>query len=84
MRNPELWGSRFLLEGHTDATGSEAYNMKLSKRRAESALNYLLTNYEIDPAAVRATGYGEERPVVLGTSSESRRMNRRVVIEQLP
>ena len=75
---------RFELAGHTDDVGNADYNMELSKRRARAAYDYLMKRYEISEGAVRTAGYGEERPVVQGTTPEARRRNRRVVIEQLP
>ena len=75
---------RFELARHTDDVGSEAYNMDLSKRRAESARRYLISHYDVDPSRLEARGYGEEQPEMPGTSPEARQANRRVVIEQLP
>ena len=84
LEHPAMKGRHFELAGHTDDVGSAAYNMELSKRRAESARSYLLSHYDVDPANLEATGYGESRPVMPETTPEARRRNRRVVIEQLP
>ena len=57
--NPSL---NFLVEGHTDAIGPEAYNLVLSKRRAESVSTYLISS-QISSDRFRIIGYGEEKPV---------------------
>lgn len=57
MRDPALAGSRFLLEGHTDATGSWTYNKGLSERRAQAVAAYLVSQ-----------GVAPERLIVLGYS----------------
>lgn len=84
LEHPAMRNRHFELAGHTDDVGSADYNMQLSKRRARSAYDYLMSRYDIAPGAVEPTGYGEERPLMPGTSEEARRRNRRVVIEQLP
>ncbi|MCB0327589.1 MAG: OmpA family protein [Bdellovibrionales bacterium] len=66
-----------VIEGHTDSQGKDAYNLKLSQRRAESVKQYMVDK-GIDPAKLRAIGYGESRPKVEEVDSESRRINRRV------
>ncbi|HEX2617974.1 MAG TPA: OmpA family protein [Flavobacteriales bacterium] len=68
-----------LIEGHTDATGSDEHNMDLSKQRAESVAAYLST------AGVRANrfttmGYGETQPMADNESEAGRAKNRRVDI----
>ena len=84
LEHPAMKSRRFELAGHTDDVGDAGYNMELSKKRARSAYEYLMSRYDIAPDAVETAGYGEERPVVEGDSDEARRRNRRVVIEQLP
>jgi outer membrane protein OmpA-like peptidoglycan-associated protein len=54
--------TRFLLAGHTDAKGSNAYNLKLSQRRAEAIRRYLVTQFRVDEQRLLAIGYGEEQP----------------------
>ncbi|MDD3763333.1 MAG: OmpA family protein [Nevskiales bacterium] len=63
--------------GHTDAKGADAYNQKLSERRAQAVVDYL-AGKGIDPARMRATGYGESRPVADNETEEGREQNRRV------
>ena len=50
---------RFVLEGHTDAVGSNVYNLELSARRAEAVQSYLLDFYRIDPERMTTVGKGE-------------------------
>lgn len=51
------------IEGHTDAAGSEAYNLELSRERARSVRDYLVHRHGIDSGALRTAGYGEGRPI---------------------
>ena len=55
---PELQGVRFVVEGHTDASGTAAYNRTLSLRRADSALQYLVA-LGVQPARLTVNGRGE-------------------------
>jgi outer membrane protein OmpA-like peptidoglycan-associated protein len=64
------------IEGHTDATGTEAYNRALSKARARSVRDYLVQQHGIEPFQLRALGFGEERPIA-GTDPHDG-VNRRV------
>lgn len=52
-----------LIEGHTDAIGTPAYNKNLSKRRAESVKQYLVSLHGIDPMRLRTVGQGEAAPI---------------------
>jgi OOP family OmpA-OmpF porin len=67
------------IAGHTDSSGSEEYNQGLSERRAASVADYLAMK-GVPRNRMQVMGYGESRPKVPNTSSENRRMNRRVVI----
>ncbi|RJX26026.1 MAG: VWA domain-containing protein [Desulfurivibrio sp.] len=71
--------STAVLEGHTDNYGSEAYNEKLSQRRADSVKKYLVNKFNIDPARLSTKGYGFSRPIATNKTSEGRQENRRVV-----
>ena len=57
----ELEGSQYLIAGHTDAAGKEAYNQWLSESRALSAKRYLVKNFRIDPDRLIVVGFGETR-----------------------
>ena len=60
--HPEIASIR--VEGHTDSTGSAAYNMKLSQRRAESVLRYLVTKGGVSEDRLVAQGIGETQPMI--------------------
>lgn len=68
-----------LIQGHTDSTGSEDYNMKLSERRAQAVFNHLALR-EVDPDRMAAIGYGEGYPVADNATPQGREQNRRVSI----
>lgn len=61
LTNPDLKGSTFLLAGHTDAAGSDAYNQTLSERRAEAVKQYLVEKFGIAANDLVTVGYGESR-----------------------
>ena len=62
------------LEGHCDTMGSEAYNIGLGRRRAESVRNFLIEQ-GIEPSRLSVTSYGEERPISEIDHSKNRRVN---------
>lgn len=66
--------------GHTDSIGSEAYNQKLSERRANSVKTYLVSK-GIDANRIYVEGKGETSPVATNKTREGRAQNRRVEIE---
>ncbi|MEZ5816423.1 MAG: OmpA family protein [Hyphomicrobiaceae bacterium] len=61
LTSDALKGTRFLLAGHTDAKGSNAYNLKLSQRRADAIRNFLVAQFRVDQQRLLAIGYGEEQ-----------------------
>ena len=67
------------IEGHTDATGSSEYNLKLSKQRAESVRAFL-DESGIEQSRMDSIGYGKERPMASNDTTEGRSKNRRVEI----
>lgn len=60
LTSAELAGAIIMLGGHTDAKGSEAYNQKLSERRAETVKRYLMQHYRIPSENLLTSGYGEK------------------------
>jgi outer membrane protein OmpA-like peptidoglycan-associated protein len=68
-----------LIQGHTDSTGSEDYNLKLSERRAQAVFNHLALR-EVAPDRMAAIGYGEGYPVADNSTASGRGLNRRVSI----
>jgi outer membrane protein OmpA-like peptidoglycan-associated protein len=63
LTSPDLAGARFLIAGHTSATGSAEHNQKLSEGRARSVRAYLIEHFHIAPKRIDATGYGSSRPL---------------------
>lgn len=72
--NPQI---KIEIAAHTDNTGSFEYNMKLSKQRAQSIVNYLVSR-GIKEDRLFAVGYGESRPIASNQTEAGRRENRRV------
>jgi OOP family OmpA-OmpF porin len=70
------------VQGYTDSTGSVAYNMRLSRRRAQAVRQDLLGE-GIDPSQLTARGYGPRDPVASNRTADGRARNRRVVLEVL-
>jgi outer membrane protein OmpA-like peptidoglycan-associated protein len=77
-RNPD---EVFLIEGHTDLPGDEAYNLALSDRRAEAVAIALSEYYDIPPENLVTQGYGEAFPKIPTELSE--RENRRVAVRRI-
>ena len=71
----------FLVEGHTDAVGSELYNLTLSDRRAETVARILVEAYDVPPENLVVQGYGEEFLKVPTEGPE--RQNRRVTVRNI-
>jgi len=62
LTNPDLKGSTFVVAGHTDAIGGEAYNQDLSERRADTIKRFLIDNYGINGTDLVTVGYGKDKP----------------------
>jgi outer membrane protein OmpA-like peptidoglycan-associated protein/tetratricopeptide (TPR) repeat protein len=77
------------ISGHTDSKGDNSYNQKLSQQRAQSAVDYLVKEHNIDKERLKAVGYGETRPIapnILASgedNSNGRQLNRRIELEIL-
>jgi len=69
--------TNFVLSGHSDSTGPEAYNQGLSERRAASVKNWLVSN-GVAASKLQAKGYGETQPKYDNSTNEGRKLNRRV------
>jgi outer membrane protein OmpA-like peptidoglycan-associated protein len=69
--------------GHTDSTGSDAYNQTLSESRARTVANYLAMQ-GVSGARIRSQGFGETLPIADNATEEGRRRNRRVEIKIVP
>lgn len=70
-------GLNIVIAAHTDSKGTDEYNLKLSEKRAQSVLNYLV-EHKMPESRLRAKGYGEARPIVDNNTEEGMAMNRRV------
>ena len=64
------------VRGHTDSRGSDEYNKKLSERRADAVVEYMIKR-GISPERLTAVGMGEEKPVADNSTPEGRSKNRR-------
>lgn len=69
------------VEGHTDSVGTDAYNQRLSERRAAAVRDVLVNQYGVDAGRVSSVGYGESRPVADNATEAGRAVNRRVEAE---
>jgi OOP family OmpA-OmpF porin len=70
------------VQGHTDSSGDDNYNMFLSGKRAESVKNYLISK-GVDGTRLTAKGYGETKPVADNGTRDGRKQNRRVELKWL-
>lgn len=73
--HPDL---RIVIEGHTDSVGDDAYNLDLSKQRAESVRRYMVETFKVTEDRLQAEGFGETKPVDSNDTPEGRQNNRRV------
>jgi outer membrane protein OmpA-like peptidoglycan-associated protein len=71
--------TRLVVAGHTDSVGSDAYNQRLSERRASSVANYL-QDLGVRGSRIQARGYGESQPRASNATASGRQQNRRVEI----
>src|SRR5690606_19057112 len=74
-------GTRILIEGHTDAVGSNAANLALSERRAESLKRVLVREFGVSPRMLETVGYGEE--YLLVPTQKENWQNRRVTLRRV-
>ena len=72
-------GRHVLVEGHTDSTGKDEYNVTLSRLRAESVRSILVSG-GVSPDRIESQGYGKTRPVASNNTDAGRAQNRRVEI----
>ncbi len=63
LASPELAHDRFLIAGHTSATGAAGHNLRLSESRARAVRSYLVTHFHIEPERLASVGYGAARPL---------------------
>lgn len=61
LSSPELTPYKYLIAGHTDTVGSDAYNLELSQRRAAAVRDYLISAFPIEPHRLLTVGFGFRR-----------------------
>jgi len=81
LADPKLSDARFRIAGHTDARGSDAYNLTLSRQRARSVAEYLKSEHHIDAKRLSIEGFG--RSQLLDPANPESAINRRVQITNL-
>jgi len=83
LTSDDLKAYCFVVEGHTDGKGADDYNLKLSERRAQSVVHYLVDRFKIDEGRLQAVGYGKRKPIASNDTEEGRQKNRRVQVANL-
>ncbi len=83
LRDQDMSGFRFRVEGHTDTVGDRAFNQSLSEQRAEAVVQFLSTHIGVDRARLEPIGLGEEAPLVRTPDNTAEARNRRVQIVNL-
>jgi outer membrane protein OmpA-like peptidoglycan-associated protein len=78
LSNPDLKGSTFIVAGHTDAVGSDAYNQDLSERRADSIKRYLVDKSGVPASDLVTVGYGKTK--LKDPANPTAEVNRRVQV----
>lgn len=81
LSDPSLRDSHFMLAGHTDAKGGGAYNMALSKKRAQAVADYLIRQHGVESNRLKVKGFGSSR--LLDTANPEKLANRRVQVVNL-
>jgi OOP family OmpA-OmpF porin len=69
------------IEGYTDPTGDAAYNLSLSKRRADAVVQYLAGERDVDFNRIHTIGLGEQKPADTGSTREAHAKDRRVEVK---
>jgi outer membrane protein OmpA-like peptidoglycan-associated protein len=81
LSDPQLRGATISINGHTDGVGGDAFNKKLSERRAAMIKQYLVDNFHLSAGNLRTAGYGKTRPK--NPSDLNAAENRRVEVVNL-
>jgi outer membrane protein OmpA-like peptidoglycan-associated protein len=81
LHDPRLKGEKFEIDGHTDATGAETYNLGLSERRAAAVVGYLASQ-GVDAGDLTAKGFGKTKPRVADPFSPENRRVETHLLEQ--
>jgi outer membrane protein OmpA-like peptidoglycan-associated protein len=81
LSNPALQGGTFVIAGHTDAVGGDAYNQDLSERRADAIKRFLTEKYSVNGANLVTVGYGKTK--LMDPNAPTSPVNRRVQVVNL-
>ena len=82
LKNPKVAFIAGEVDGYTDSTGDDKYNLDLSKRRAQSVADYVKSQGVDLGNRFVLNGYGEAHPVASNDTAEGRALNRRVVLRR--
>lgn len=81
IKDPDLEGAKFVIEGHTDGIGSESYNQRLSEDRAQAVTQFLI-NLGVNRDRLKTVAYGETRPKVADINDPAnRRVESKLILE---
>ena len=69
------------ISGHTDSSGNEDFNLRLSKERAKNIRDYIVLFGDVEAHRVEADGFGSSKPLIEELTEEDRALNRRVEFE---
>jgi outer membrane protein OmpA-like peptidoglycan-associated protein len=78
LDNPEF---TLNISGHTDSDGREEFNLDLSQKRAEAIKEYIVYFGSVEPERIGAKGFGSSKPLIVETTEEHKKLNRRVEFE---
>jgi outer membrane protein OmpA-like peptidoglycan-associated protein len=81
LTDPKLKGATISINGHTDGIGGDAFNQRLSERRAVMIKEYLVDNYQLSPSNLHSVGYGKSR--LKNKADPAASENRRVEVVNL-
>ena len=79
----EYPGYRLEISGHTDSTGADDFNQRLSEQRAKSCYDYL-TSKGVPARRLSYVGFGETKPIATNDTRDGRQLNRRVEFDMIP
>lgn len=79
---PQMAGSTFEIQGHTDNTGPFEYNSELSRARADAVKHFLVDKYKLNPERFSVRGLGFAQPLAPNDTNEGRKLNRRVELHE--
>lgn len=81
LTESQLKAAQMIVGGHTDADGTDDYNLMLSTERAKAVKHHLVSQFDIPESRITIRGYGESMPLAPNTGSVNKQLNRRVEIQ---